>query len=354
MLKKFALFLLFLTLFIPAFAAKLVNFSVYDREDRVDLMLSFDAPYNGHISQMKQGNIIAISLNDLLTDKAQSQNLSKGIVKKVLITPQNNKTAIALETSSQANINISSINNKIGLRIRILNANAGGANSNSAGNVQNSGANSNMAANSNTNLNTAPNQGFLASPNTLAHPNATNSSANSQNSPATNQANSGTNLNPQTNSQTPVPQGKNSSLDGFDLKNYILVLIFLLAILIFLWWFKKRLAKNYHFDSKDFKIIFQRALDKNNQFMILEYEQKRFVLIVGSSNTLLEVKDAPLQNFTSNKQENFTQTKVQSSVKNASFERAQNASSKNSKEKSFDNFFEENRQKIQRLIQKNS
>lgn len=323
-----------------AYGAKLTSFSVYDREDRVDLMLSFDAPYNGHISQMKQGNIIAISLNELITDKAQSENLSKGIVKKVLITPQAGKTAIAFETSKEANINISSINNKIGLRIRVLSADGKSGAGNSTGSVtssQNSGAGGASSQNS-----AGANQGFLASPSAL---NALNSS-NPQNSGAANSGaissvNSNTNLNSQsaqTNSQqTPLPQSKGSSLEGFDLKNYILVLAVLFGLLIFLWWFKKRLAKTHHFDSKDFKIIFQRALDKNNQFMILEYENKRFVMIIGSSNTLLEIKDAPFSNETSN-----------SSAKNTA------TNSKAPKEKSFDNFFEENKAKLQKLIQKNN
>ncbi|MBK1994190.1 hypothetical protein FSE90_08010 [Campylobacter novaezeelandiae] len=72
---------------------------------------------------------------------------------------------------------------------------------------------------------------------------------------------------------------------------------------------------------KNFSIIFQKPLDRNNQFMILEYNLKRYVMIIGQSNLLLESTE-------------ISDDKIQ----------------KDSNDKNFNSFFEENKRKIQNLI----
>lgn len=41
-------------LILPLYSVELISFNIYDRNDRVDLMLSFDNAYNGKISQKKR------------------------------------------------------------------------------------------------------------------------------------------------------------------------------------------------------------------------------------------------------------------------------------------------------------
>lgn len=41
-------------LILPLYSVELISYNIYDRNDRVDLMLSFDNAYNGKISQKKE------------------------------------------------------------------------------------------------------------------------------------------------------------------------------------------------------------------------------------------------------------------------------------------------------------
>lgn len=278
---KFCLALLALSQL--CFGAKLLNHSVYDRDGRFDLLLTFDEPYNGHISQSKQGNFAVVTLNELTANKSESKEIQNKLVQKFLISPEAKRTNIAFTLDEKAVLNISSVNDKMGLRIRILPNGASINPTNSTPNVLNSGTTNSVGQ-----------------ANSVTLPNSANSKL----------------------------QTKSSSLEGFDFTNYILVLCVLFAILIALWWFKRKMLKVHHFDSKDFRLIFQRPLDKHNQFMILEFENTRYVMIIGSSNLILQKSELRENTATQEKREK-----------------------KEAQE--FDSFFEENKQKLQRLVQKN-
>lgn len=286
MSKILKLCLTLLTLSQLCFGAKLLNHSVYDRDERFDLLLTFDEPYNGHVSQSKQGDFAVVTLNDLTANKSESKEIQNKLVQKFLISPESKRTNIAFTLDEKAVINISLVNDKMGLRIRIL---ANGTNVNPTNltpSVLNSGTTNSL------------NQANLANQATLPNP---------------------TNLELQT---------KSSSLESFDFTNYIFVLCILFVVLIALWWLKRKVLKAHHFDSKDFRLIFQRPLDKHNQFMILEFENIRYVMIIGSSNLILQRSEVR-ENTTPQEKKEKRQTQE------------------------FDSFFEENKQKLQRLVQKN-
>lgn len=259
-------FLLLLCFALPLFATKLVDFNVYERNDRVDLMLVFDSAYKGKLVQKKEGNFVLITLDGLSTAKEEKRELKSNLLKQVLITPQNKQTLIMLETQNNASVNAGSDKDQISLRVRVLPEGV-----------------------SQSSLNTS-----------------TASILNLKNE----------------NNQSIKP--KNSSLEGFDFTNYILVLSVLVLLLIVLWWIKRKLEYKNNFNSKEVKLIFQRPLDKNNKFVILEYDNKRYTLIIGASNLLLQTSDVQSE-------ESLEHTP---------------------KERSFDSFFEENKQKIQNLIKK--
>ena len=123
-------------------------------------------------------------------------------------------------------------------------------------------------------------------------------------------------------STLPLRQEQEAKIEGFDYTNYIIVILLLFLLLIALWMLNKRLTRRGATSNKDFRIIFQRPLDRHNQFIILEYGLKRFVMIIGNSNIILESIDI--------KEEQKTPIKKE--------------------EKSFESFFEENKQRLQRLI----
>ena len=179
---KYFLSLLFLSL--PLFSANLVSYNIYDREDRVDIMLSFDSAYEASVKKDIKKGFILLSFDSLKSKKEEAKELNSKLVKKVLISPQNTKTAIMLETKDDVDIDLSSVNDKFGLRVRVL-----------------------------------PKGVTLANTTPLSLM-ETNSSI----------------------------QTKASSLEGFDLANYALVLTILLGILFALWWLKRSflLKNNIH------------------------------------------------------------------------------------------------------------
>ncbi len=247
----------------PLFAVELVNYNIYDRNDRVDLVLSFDNVYKGQISQKKEKNLTLLTFSGLKYFKDELKNLNSQLVDRISISSKDNNTYIMLQNKKNINLVISSINDKFGIRIRAVEQ--GKADDLTINPVLDS-----------------------------------------------------------TNNQNLMPKPKSTSLQGYDYINYIFVMLILVILLIVLWWFKKTMVKNGS-TSRDFSMVFQRFLDKNNQFVVFDYANKRYIVIIGNSNIFLESIEV--------------------------FKEDQNLKSMEKTEKNFNSFFEENKKRIQNLIQ---
>ncbi|EAH6260829.1 hypothetical protein EIC19_05030, partial [Campylobacter upsaliensis] len=81
-MKKFFLLLL---MTMPLFSAKLINYNIYDRNDRVDLMLSFDSAYQGKISQKKEGEFALLSFEGLEA-KEELKSLNSKLINRIQIS----------------------------------------------------------------------------------------------------------------------------------------------------------------------------------------------------------------------------------------------------------------------------
>ena len=255
-MKILSLFLLVL----PLFSVELVGYNIYDRNDRVDLMLSFDRAYNGKISQKKEKDLTLLTFSGLKYSKEELKELNSQLVSKISISSKDDNTYIMFQNKENINLEVSSINDQFGVRIRAL--------------------------------------GQEITTQTIA---------------------------PKLNStQELMPKPKNTSLEGYDYTNYILVMLILIVLFIVLWWFKKIILYKNNGSSRDFNMVFQRFLDKNNQLIVFEYANKRYTMIIGNSNILLENVDIP---------------------KDQKTKYGENA------EEKFDSFFEENKKRIQNLIE---
>lgn len=252
------LFILFF-LILPLYGVKLISYDIYDRNDRVDLMLSFDNAYSGKISQKKEKNLTLLTFSDLSYSKDDLKELHSKLVDKISISSKNNNTYIMLQNKQNINLELSSINDKFGIRARAV----------EQGNAQ----------------------------------------------VATTALNS---------TQDLMPKPKSTSLEGYDYTNYILVMLILVILLIVLWWFKKTMIYKNNNASRDFTLIFQRFLDKNNQLIVFDHANKRYTVIIGNSNVLLESAEIPQDQITKHAEKT---------------------------EKNFDSFFEDNKKRIQNLIE---
>ena len=69
---KFAL--IFLLFFVSIFGSNLSTYNIYERSDRIDIMLSFDAPYNGNIFQKRENGMILLVFDGLSFDQVVDKN----------------------------------------------------------------------------------------------------------------------------------------------------------------------------------------------------------------------------------------------------------------------------------------
>ncbi|EAJ1253951.1 hypothetical protein A0Y59_01915 [Campylobacter lari] len=239
---------------LPLFGAKILDYNIYSREDRVDITFSFDVPYKEGISQKRKDNIIIFTLN-AQSIKEEDKTLDSNIIKKIKIFSEDKKTFIALSIGDKVQINADIIS-EYGLRLR----------------AQKEGAN-------------------LATKKKL------------------------------------IETSEEVKMQEYDFTNYILVVSVLILLLIVLWFLKIYLKQKHPLD-RNFNLIFQRSLDRHNQLIVFEYGLKRYTMVVGNSNIVLETSEVVIKNEELNK----TQQKPA--------------------EKDFNSYFEENKQRLQNLLLK--
>ncbi|EAL5902908.1 hypothetical protein DSE64_05115 [Campylobacter lari] len=247
-------FIWILLLALPLFGAKILDYNIYPREDRVDITFSFDVPYKEGISQKKKDGIIIFTLN-AKSAKEEDRALNSDIIKKIKIFSEDKKTFIALNVGDKIQITADAIG-EYGLRLR----------------AQKEGVN-------------------LSTKKSLEEKN------------------------------------EEIKMQEYDFTNYILVVSVLILLLVGLWFLKIYLRQKHPLD-RNFNLIFQRPLDRHNQLVVFEYGLKRYTMIIGNSNVLLETNEALIKN------------------------EEQNKAPQKPKEKDFDSYFEENKQRLQNLLLK--
>ncbi len=111
-------FLLTILLSSSLFGAKILNYNVYDRTDRVDVMISFDTPYHGVIKQSKKHSKIIIKLNDAEIESSKLKKLSTNFLTSISITPMFEYTQIVVTVPSSVSLVASKTSDSYGLRLR--------------------------------------------------------------------------------------------------------------------------------------------------------------------------------------------------------------------------------------------
>ncbi|KAA6227122.1 hypothetical protein FMM58_04205 [Campylobacter sp. LR291e] len=256
-------FLLFLICALPLFGAQIVGYNIYDRNERVDIMLSFDSAFGGEVIKQKDKNFTLLTLKDATYATKEKKGFKSKLLDKMEISSDNNNTYIIFQSKEDIEV-LPSIADNLGFRIRIV-----------PKTEENLSQSSQALPTPNLDLVEKPLQADIDKVSTKQQVNT-----------------------------------------NFDYLNYVLIISILVLLLLVLWWFKRRVAYKNVLGIKDFNISFQRPLDKNNQFVIIDYNEKRYVLILGSSNLLLE--SYPIEKEKENNE--------------------------------FDSTFEENKKKIQNII----
>ncbi len=107
-------------LFSCAFSTTLTKHSIYEKPDRIDIMLTFDKPYLDKITKTKEQNTIILVLKEV--DGKQKdfvKTLKSDIAQKITISSTKNNTQIKIDSINQFRITASKTVDNLGLRIRI-------------------------------------------------------------------------------------------------------------------------------------------------------------------------------------------------------------------------------------------
>lgn len=107
-------------LLIPAmlFGSKILSYNVYDRHDHVDIMLTFDTPYEGVLRQNRQGNVIAIKLEQASIDSPIAKTITSEFLQKLVISPSGDQIQITADVPSNVRLEASKTSDSYGLRLR--------------------------------------------------------------------------------------------------------------------------------------------------------------------------------------------------------------------------------------------
>lgn len=111
-------FLLIFLLPFTLYASKILSYNLYDRSDRVDVMITFDTPYEGVIKQSISKSKIIIKLSGASIESAKLKQLSSKYLQSLSITPMAGYTQIVASVSNGVKLQASKTSDSYGLRLR--------------------------------------------------------------------------------------------------------------------------------------------------------------------------------------------------------------------------------------------
>lgn len=126
-MKLFATLLTLLLLPVMLWGSKILSYNIYDRNDRVDVMLTFDTPYEGVLRQNRQNDTIVIKLEGAYLEAPKIKNINSKYLKKLAITPQGEQIEITAVVSGNVQMQASKTSDSYGLRLRFMNGSGGNA-----------------------------------------------------------------------------------------------------------------------------------------------------------------------------------------------------------------------------------
>ena len=104
-----------------------------------------------------------------------------------------------------------------------------------------------------------------------------------------------------------TPQITYANDNSIDFVSYFIAVAILIILAIILWIFKNKLKSKLPVKG-NLDIVFQRPLDAKNKVALIEFNKRKYLVIVGNSNILLDVFDENMINIKSQQEfENYLQ-----------------------------------------------
>lgn len=222
-------------------ASTILSYNIYDRTDRVDVMITFDTPYTGVIKQSVSAQNIILKLEDATIESSKTKKLASNFLNAVSITPMAGYTQIVASVPPSVELQASKTSDAYGLRLRFKNI---------------------------------PNQTTQAAKQTQQE----------------------SSINPL--SSLPTKQDGNMSQSY-----YIVITILVLGILILFyikrkvmpkptensWLFKSNAKQNApSAASNEVSIRFQKNIDNENSVVMLDFGKQSYFVLMGRNNILLD------------------------------------------------------------------
>ena len=268
-MRIFAALLLF---FVALWGSNLSTYNIYERSDRVDVMLSFDAPYNGTILQERKDGAITLLFKNLQNDQNIEKSVNSSILQELLFEPRGQNLALVIKSDARVAVSASKTTDGFGLRIRVTPENA---------------------ANSATATALSPQEtreNITETTNLSGDQNASNLTSSAQGA--------GLNLGAQSGDVNFMTQGMSDMIDY----RYYSVLGVLALLLVVLLVIKAKLKnkqktiktkrENGWFEKvksdEGVEIIYEKSLDDTNKVVLFQHLDRRYLVLTGTSNVLLD------------------------------------------------------------------
>ena len=229
MIKQISLFLL---LSLSLFSTTLNDTKIFENEEMIDIMLTFDDPYQGKITQKREDDAVILTLEACQIQKNITKEPHSDLLESMHIIPYKENLFIKLDAKTPFNVEASKTLDLYGLRLRI-----------------------------------SPLQ------------------EKEKITPI------------EDTSDMKLETKKEDGIEGAYLK-MLLVLFFLIALLYILKrWLAQRgndFPSNWLFSTIEkaketkIEILHQRPLDRTNRLALVSYNQKEYLLLLGSNNLLLD------------------------------------------------------------------
>ena len=100
------------------YSSNLVTYNIYERNDRIDIILSFDTPYEGAISQQNSTSFITLTLNGARYDRLIEKSINSPLIQELLISPEGKNLKVTLKSDKHISVVASKTVDGFGLRIR--------------------------------------------------------------------------------------------------------------------------------------------------------------------------------------------------------------------------------------------
>ena len=267
-MRIFAALLLF---FAALWGSNLSTYNIYERSDRVDIMLSFDAPYSGAILQERKDGAITLLFKDLQNDQNIEKSVNSSILQELLFEPRGQNLALVIKSAAEVSVSASKTTDGFGLRVRVT---------------------PQAAANSpaTTTISSQETKENITESNLSGEQNGSNLNASAQ-SPSLNLA-------PQSGDVNFMTQSVSDMVDY----RYYSVLGVLALLLLALLFIKTKLKnkqnafktkqKNDWFEKvkkdEEVEIIYEKPLDGVNKVVLFQHLDRRYLVLTGASNVLLD------------------------------------------------------------------